>query len=54
MEKEKLLRLAKTILSEVNINEIDSIEVGVNTWDDGSRRIEIEVNYPEKEVEHGS
>lgn len=46
MEKEQLLQLALNVLSEVKINDVEGVEVAVNDYDDGSKRISIEVDFP--------
>lgn len=46
MEKEQLLQLALDILKDVKVSDTESVEVAVNDYDDGSKRISIEVDFP--------
>ncbi|MFK4568391.1 hypothetical protein [Enterococcus sp. UD-01] len=49
--KEKLMDLAVDILTDTNINELETVDVSETHYDDGSVGVSINLTYPAVKVE---
>lgn len=43
----KILDLAKQLVDEVDVNEIEYIDVDFNKYPDGTKRLSISIDWPE-------
>lgn len=46
MDMIKILDLAKQLVNEVDVNEIEYIDVDFNKYPDGTKRLSISIDWP--------
>lgn len=46
MKNDVLLELAKKLMKEANVKEIEGVSIDTNTYEDGSSSLSINIDYP--------